>query len=150
QGRQSPIQVLLRLASTARMYRSGDGGLHAEVPIRDRHEVYGVKSAGFRDWLIDGYFAERSEPPSARAIARVVSLTQARARFDGGVRSVYIRVGGNSDQDGAAYFVDLADASRAAIKVSAQGWEVVDRPDVQFQRPAGMLSLPVPQRGGSI
>jgi hypothetical protein len=150
QNRQGPIQVLLRLVSTARMYRSGDGGLHAEVPIRDRYEVYGIKSAGFRDWLIDGYFAERSEPPSAWAITRVVSLLRARARFDGGLPSVHIRVGRNSDQEGSAYFVDLGDASRAAIKVSAQGWDVVDRPDVQFQRPAGMLALPVPRRGGSI
>jgi hypothetical protein len=138
------------LVSKARLYRSGDGGLYAEVPIGERYEVYGVRSAGFRDWLIDGYFGERSEVPSAWAIARAVCFLQARARFDNSVPSVYIRVGGRSNKENSAYFVDLGDASRAAIKISAHGWDVVDRPEVQFQRPAGMLSFPVPRRGGSI
>ena len=54
----APLQVLLRLASTAELYRSTDGGLDARVPIGNRHEIYGIRSGGFRDWLINGYFAE--------------------------------------------------------------------------------------------
>jgi hypothetical protein len=59
-------------------------------------------------------------------------------------------VGGSSDDRGSAYFLDLGDASGAAIKICAGGWEVVDRPATKFQRPAGLLPLPVPSRGGSI
>ena len=36
------------------------------------------------------------------------------------------------------------------MRICADGWEVVDRPEVQFQRPEGYLPLPVPSRGGSI
>jgi hypothetical protein len=147
---EGPIQVLLRLAATARVYRSADGGLHARVAIGGRHEIYGIRSAGFRDWLIDGYFVERSEPPSSAAILRVVSLMEARARFDGGTPPVCIRVAGGGDQSGSAYFLDLGDSSGAAVKICARGWEVVDRPEIHFKRPGGLLPLPVPSRGGSI
>jgi hypothetical protein len=145
-----PVQVLLRLASTARLYRSGDGGLHARVPIGDRYEVYGLRSAGFRDWLIDGYFADRHEPPCPSAILRVVSVLEARARFDGGTPALFIRVARGNSESASAYFLDLGDSTGAAVKVCAQGWQVVDRPDVQFQRPEGLLPLPVPARDGSI
>ena len=36
---ESPLQVLLRLAATAQVYRSADGGLHAEVPIGGRQQI---------------------------------------------------------------------------------------------------------------
>jgi hypothetical protein len=110
--------------------------------------VYGVRSGGFRDWLIDGYFADRRESPSPATIARVVGLLEARARFDGGAPSVFIRVAG--DVSGAANFLDLGEPSGRAVKISADGWDVVDRPAIPFQRPTGMLALPVPSRGGSI
>ena len=89
---EAPVRVLLRLAARAQLYRSADGSLHAKVPIGERHEIYGVRSIGFRDWLVDAYFAEREEPPSGSLILRVVSLLEARARFDGGTPSVSIRV----------------------------------------------------------
>jgi hypothetical protein len=150
QEEESTLQVLVRLASTARLCRSGDGCLHAQVAVGDRYEIHGVKSAGFRDWLIDGYFAERGEPASAAAIARVVGLLEARARFGTGEPSVFIRLGGGSDSKGSAYFLDLGDSSGAAIRICSSGWDVVDRPEIKFQRPEGLLPLPLPKRGGSI
>ena len=57
---ESSLQVLLRLASGARFFRSADGRLFAQVPVGSRHEIYGLKSAAFRDWLIGAYFADRA------------------------------------------------------------------------------------------
>ena len=74
-GRNSgrAVESLLRLASAAQFVRSADGRLHARVPIDDRREIYGLKSASFRDWLIERY---RSEGGSAAASGR------GEARFD--------------------------------------------------------------------
>ena len=146
-----PIKVLLRLAEAGRLSRSGDGSIHVRVPVGDRHEVYGIRSGALRDWLIEGYFGERGEPPAPWMIARVVGLLEARARFDGETPSVFVRVAPvGDDARGRCSFLDLGDGTGAAIKISADGWEVSERPDVQFKRPAGMLALPVPVRGGSI
>jgi hypothetical protein len=84
----------------------------------------------------------------------VVSLLEARARFDGGTPSVFIRVGRGQDADAdgidSTYFLDLGDPSGRAIQIRADGWTVFARPDVHFRRPAGLLPLPVPSRDGSI
>jgi hypothetical protein len=145
---EGTISVLLRLAGAARLSRSADGGIHVQVPVAGRNETFGLKSAGFRDWLVDGYFAERRAPVSPAAIKRVVSVLEARARFDGATPSVFVRVA--RDGGGSAYYLDLGDAAGRAVRISAVGWELVDRPGVQFRRPEGTLPLPVPARGGSI
>jgi hypothetical protein len=149
---ESAVEALLRLASGARLYRSADSRLHARVPVGDRYEIYGLNTPGFRNWLTDGYFAVRGEPPSHWSIRRVVSLLEARAQFDGGTPSVFIRVGGDHVADGhiSGYYIDLGDRSGRAVKLCAQGWSVVDQPDVHFRRPAGLLPLPMPCHDGSI
>ena len=147
---EGTIGVLLRLAAAARLYRSADGGIHVQVPVAGRNETFGLRSAGFRDWLVDGYFSERHEPAPPAAIGRVVSVLEARARFDGATPSVFVRVARGGAANTSAYFLDLGDATGRAVKIGAGGWELVDRPDVQFRRPEGMLPLPVPERGGSI
>jgi hypothetical protein len=57
--RQSSIRVLTQLASGARLFRSTDGHSCAQVRVGDRLEVYGLRSAGFRDWLISINFDRR-------------------------------------------------------------------------------------------
>ena len=41
-----------RLAAGVRLSRSADGRFFAQVPVENRDEIYGLKSASFRDWLI--------------------------------------------------------------------------------------------------
>lgn len=72
--RQGSLQVLSRLASSARLFRSAEGRFCAQVSVNDRLEIHGLMSAGFSDWLIDGYLAGRAEPPSGWAIRRVVGM----------------------------------------------------------------------------
>ena len=79
----------------------------------------------------------------------MVSLLEARARFDGGTPSICVRVARSSD-DNWTYFLDLGDSTGAAVKICPGGWQVIDRPEVQFKRPPGLLPLPVPSRGGSL
>ena len=57
--RQSSVRVLTQLASGARLFRSADGHFCAQVRVGDRLEIYGLKSAGFRDWLISINFGRR-------------------------------------------------------------------------------------------
>ena len=150
--RLDTVQVLSRLAAGARLFRSADGRFCAQVPVGDRLEIYSLKSAAFRDWLIDGFLIDQPEPPSSWAIRRVVGMLEARARFNTGIPEVFIRVGQNGNGDGAnsPYFLDLGDPSGRAIAIREQGWCVVDRPDVHFRRPEGLLPLPLPARDGSI
>jgi hypothetical protein len=106
--RQSSVQVLVRLASNAKLFRSADGRFCAQVPVGDRLEIYRLKSAAFRDWLIDGFLIDEPEPPSSWAIRRVVGMLEARARFNIDIPEVFIRVG--QDGDGGAKCQPSTDA----------------------------------------
>jgi hypothetical protein len=80
--RQSSVQVLSRLASIAKLLRSADGRFCTQVPVGDRLEINRLKSAAFRDGLIDGFLIDQPEPPSSWAIRRVVGMLEARVRFN--------------------------------------------------------------------
>jgi hypothetical protein len=47
-------------------------------------------------------------------------------------------------------YLDLADEHWRAVDIGPEGWRVIGCPPVRFRRPAGLLPLPVPERGGSI
>jgi hypothetical protein len=144
------VQTLLRLAARAGLFRGDDGRFLAQVAVRERFEIYGLESRAFRDWLTDVYQLERREPPSVWAVQRVVRVLEARARFDGALPHVFIRVGKGAGGDDSHNWLDVGDASGTAIRISASGWHPVDRPGIHFRRPEGLLPLPMPERGGSI
>jgi hypothetical protein len=146
----SSIQVLASVAGAAKLFRSHDGRFFARVPVGQRFEIFGLRSAAFRDWLIHGYLVHQPEPPSQVAIRRAIGMLEARARFDVDVPEVFVRTGRARAGDGSAFFVDLGDARGTAVAVREQGWATVDRPDVHFRRPDGLLPLPMPGRDGSI
>ena len=148
---ERPVEVLLRVAASARAFRSADGHFYARVPVGDRHEVHGLKSAAFRDWLIDGHVAAHGELPTELTIRRVLSVLEARARAKAGMSSIFIRVSrDNAVDDDSSSYIDLGDPSGRAVKIGAQGWSVVDQTGIHFRRPEGLLPLPIPSQDGSI
>ena len=47
-------------------------------------------------------------------------------------------------------YILISVTSRAGVKITEDGWEVVKRMPTRYLRPNGMLPLPVPKKGGSI
>ncbi|MFI5457282.1 MAG: hypothetical protein ACHRXM_17690 [Isosphaerales bacterium] len=150
--RERPVKALLRLTETAGFLGSTDGRFYARVSVAGRPEIYALRSAAFRDWLIDGYFRTCREVASDWSIRRVLARLEATARFEGGTPSIFIRVGHDGDDYGnaSACYFDLADPAGRAIRIGPEGWSVVDNPPVHFRRRQGHLPLPTPSRDGSI
>jgi hypothetical protein len=105
-----------------------------------------VRSSGFRDWLSGTYYRRTGGAPNTSAIEQALRTAEARAKFDGVERPVYVRVGG----DNGSIYIDLADPDWRAVKIDGAGWNVVKNPTVRFVRTKGMLPLELPARGGSI
>ena len=49
-----------------------------------------------------------------------------------------------------AFYLDAGDCRGSAFKIGAGGWSIVEQPGVDFQRPDGLLPLPMPSHDGSI
>src|SRR5262249_34937630 len=127
-------------------FHAPDGTGFATIPINDHIETWPIRSRGFKRWLARQYFAETASAPNSDAIQAALNVIEAKAHFEGRERPVFVRVG---SFDGRLYLAP-ADVGGRAVEIDAHGWRIVGRPPIAFRRPAGMLPLPEPVRGGSI
>ena len=143
-------ELLMGLATGLRVFRAGDGRFHVRVPVNARHEILGLRSNAFRDWLVDAYVSAYQKLPPQAAVNRVLEALEARARFAIETAELEVRVGCDARESGSSFYLDLGDASGRAVEIGAGGWAVVENPSVHFRRPRGHLALPMPSHDGSI
>jgi len=138
--------ALLRLASPAELFHTGNHDAYALVPVEEHVECWPLRSDGFVRWLKREFYHEQHTAPKAQAVIDALGILESIAQFDSPMQEVFVRVARIAD----TVYIDLANTSWQAIKVTPAGWEIVDRPPVAFCRPAGMLELPIPARGGGL
>jgi hypothetical protein len=119
---------------------------YADLMIDGHRESWPIHSSRFRAWLRRRHYEATGEAATAEAVSSTINLLEARAQFDSAERIVNLRV---AEHDGRIY-LDLADEEWRGVEVSSHGWHVVRFTPVRFRRTAGMLPLPLPDRGGSI
>ena len=73
-------------------------------------------------------------------------MIEAKALFDGPEIKLNLRV---AEHDGALWY-DLANEAWQAVKITPDGWEVVDNPPILFRRFKNTAAQVLPQRGGSL
>jgi len=134
----------------ASLFHTATGTAFIDIKIeghRETHrETWPVRGKQLRAWLRRRYYEETGGALAGEAIRSMVDLLEARAQFDAPERTVHVRV---AECQGRIY-LDLADKEWRAVEIGADGWRIVSAPPVRFRRAAGMLPLPLPQKGGSI
>jgi hypothetical protein len=138
--------MLIDLARPEDLFHTAIGTGFADVVIEGHRETWPIRSKRFRAFLRHCYYQATGEAASAAEIRSALDLFEARAQFDGPERTVHIRTAEHAGH----MFLDLADEHWRAVHIGPDGWRVLECPPVRFRRPAGMLPLPVPERGGSI
>jgi hypothetical protein len=138
-----PLALPCQVAS---LFHDPSSTAFADLTIDGHRETWPIRSRQFRHWLRRRYFEETGSAASAETVRSALDLLEARAQFDAPERMVHIRVAEYDDR----IYLDLADSDWRAIQIGPDGWQVVTSPPVRFRRAAGMLPLPIPQRGGSI
>jgi len=150
--RESAKARLERIAQEAELIRTREGALYAWVPAGGRRHLHRLPGAGGKGggetklWLVSRYKDTYGTTPPAKALDETLLGMSADALHHGTVRDVYTRVA----HVGGVMYLDLADDENRAIRITPQGWDVVDDAPVIFRRPPSMLPLPVPMRGGSL
>jgi hypothetical protein len=139
--------VLLDLASAAaRLFHAPDGTAFADIIVDSHRETWPLRSSRFRAWLRQQYYERTWDAPSPAALNAALNVLEAQAQFDGPERTVSVRIA----EHGGSIYLDLADEFWRCVEVSPRGWRIAADPPVRFRRPAGMLALPLPVRGGAI
>jgi hypothetical protein len=114
--------------------------------VGDHLETYRVDSSEFYRWLTHEYYQSFRDTPHDGATKQALHVISARAQIDGYEEPVFTRV---RELDGAIY-LNLGDCDWRAVRISRDGWRIVDSSDVAFTRGPGMLSRPVPSKGGAL
>jgi hypothetical protein len=112
----------------------------------DGTDALRIESSAFADRLSHDFWRSTGRVPSHTALKSAADALRAVANWDGAEIRVGLRI---ADHEGAMV-LDLADAERRVVVVGPEGWSVTTDSPVRFHRPAGMLALPVPSRGGGL
>jgi hypothetical protein len=147
-GKANVASEIVHLVEEAEvlLFRDLEGRGFATYECGSHFETYAIRSRTFRLFVRKLYFDEKESSPSANAVSDALGTIEAKAIFDGPERSVHLRVGGES----GAIYIDLGDPQWTAIKITASGWEVVDKHPLVFRRAPGMAALPVPVEDGCL
>jgi hypothetical protein len=138
--------MLIPNAVSAEFFHTDAGTAFVDLLINGNRETWPIRSKRFRNWLRRRHYEITRTAASTAAINSALDLIEARAQFEGSKREVRIRL---AEHAGHIY-LDLADEYWRAVEIGRDGWRVIGSPPVRFRRAAGMLPLPVPERGGSI
>src|SRR5262245_10543305 len=138
--------TLIELSTRASLFHAPNGTGFATLPVGNHRETWPVSSKGFRRWLAREFFNETKSAPNQDALQAALNVIEARAHFEGPERAVFVRVGAHN----GAIYLALADAEWRAIEIDAHGWRIVAQAPIPLRRPAGLLALPEPVRGGKI
>ena len=144
----SQSKVLVDLASSADLFCSPDGETaYATVTVNGHQETWAAKSTGFRRYLARCFHEQEGKPPTSQAMQEALGVIEATAYYGGAPRRpVYTRLA----EHGGDLYVDLANDQWQVVKITAEGWQVVDQCPVRFRRPKAMLPLPTPVSGSSL
>lgn len=141
--------TLVALASGAELFNDGERG-YATVAVRagehQHHETHALNQKAFQLWLRQRFYRVVHRIPGSQAMQDAIDTLTGQAIFDRPRRPIAVRI---ARHEGDIY-LDLANPSWQAIKVSAVGWDLVEQCPVKFLRRRGMLALPIPSRGGRI
>ena len=146
QGKKSAADYLIEIGhkKEVRLFHDVKRDGFAAVQNSGGQRIYPLRSRDFRRWLASQYYSETKKAANGEAISSALNVLEAKADFEGPRIALYNRF---ACTDGAI-FIDLADESWRAIKVTPQGWQVLDRPPILFRRFSHQDSLPVPEKGG--
>lgn len=153
-GAGDDTQFLINLAmnrAAVELFHSGqrqDAEAFATIIVAGHAETYPLRSSGFTHWIRHEYYKARGGAPRAQSVNDALEAIQSAAIFDGPQHAVGLRIAGHQSE----VFVDLCDDTWRVVHITAAGWKVIESTDcpIRFVRRAGMLPLPVPQRGGSL
>lgn len=114
---------------------------YARIDRYGHYEVRAVREAEFAEWLTElNYDAEGLAPEEATSRRAIATLSFLASR--GEERQIYLRHG---EHDGAFYY-DLCNDQWQAVRITPDGWDVVDNPPVMFRRYDHMRPQVIPLR----
>jgi hypothetical protein len=142
----SQADILVRIATgEAYLFHDEARDGYASLPINGHRETWPLRSKFFKQWLVRRYYEQTDKSPNNEAIRQALNVIEAKAVFDGPEIKLSLRV---AEHEGALWY-DLANKAWQAVKITPDGWEVINNPPILFRRFKNTTAQVLPQKGGS-
>lgn len=145
--RESQADVLIGLARKGcTFFRDPRGETFAAFEVGGHREVWPIESRGFKLWLSQQFFAKCGKSPNAEALSQARTTLAGIARFHGAEHKLGLRAAWH---EGAIWY-DLGDSAWRAVRITPDGWRVVDKPPILFRRYQNTAAQVEPEPGGDL
>lgn len=147
-GSQSTRLVELAEASGATFFHTSERKGFITIPVHSHVEHHPVESKHIRRWLSGQAWRVFGKAPSTQALNDALAVLCCKALFDSPEAATHVRI---AELNGDIY-LDLTNETWQMIKVTSEGWELVESASspVRFRRPKGLSPLPLPVGGGTV
>ena len=144
--KETQSQILIRLAGSVKLFHTEEQVPYATFRVKNHYETWPLRGEGFKLWLTKRFYEEYGKAAGSQGLNDALNVLTAKAIFEGRQQPVFTRI---AEQDNAIY-IDLCNKNWEAIKVDANGWQIVSTPPVRFKRSKLQKELPMPIKGGDI
>jgi hypothetical protein len=122
------------------------GQCYATYNVGQHREIHPIDSEDCMDWL--GLLLWESEEVAVakETVDTAARILRAMAKTEGRKYQLHNRA---AFVDGALWY-DLSDCGWRAVKITENGWEIVDRPPILFRRYPHMQSQATPEKNGNL
>ena len=141
------LERLLRDECKMKLFKDDRNRAAAELSINGHREVMLLDSAAFENWMYHLFEKETDKLLQPDTVKGLTKALRARVMFEcDTVHSLSIRVAGSRND----IWYDLSNSERSAVHITADAWEIVDRPPVLFERTDNIKPQAMPTRSGNI
>lgn len=132
-GKETEAEVIIRLVrqSGAFLFHDTENNLYAAVNLNNHREIHSLESKDFSIWLSGLYYKEKDKPAKKESISQAISVLSAEAMYD---CDEAIPLSNRVAKSDNAFWYSLSNSKWQAVKITADGWKVEDKPPILFMR----------------
>ena len=97
---------------------------------RFKQVIMPIGGSQFKAWLAHLMWLEEEKAPGNDSLNSAINVLKGKASQEGKQYTLYNRVAPALD----GIWLDMADAKWRAIKITSEGWEIIDNPPILFRR----------------
>ena len=141
---QADTLILLCQAREPDLFHDQHKTPYARIEENNAKITLPIRSKPFKSWLANLLWKAVGKAPGTEALYQAINILEAIALFEGSMHTLYNRVAPAED----GFWIDMSDDKWRAIKVTAQGWQIVDNPPILFKRHSHQKPLVEPKSNG--
>lgn len=144
--KKGQVEQLVKLAEGMTLFHDEFREAYSVIKVNGHNEVLRCRSKNFHRYLAYLFYNQQRKPPSNEALNSALGIIEAKAFYDGEQHALHNRVAWHD----SAIWYDLSDGEWRAVKITGQGWEIVDNPPILFRRYSHQAPQVEPLQGGSL